>query len=62
MEAVRRNLLPNPREKANFISVVLFWWTIDMFKTGVKKVLALEDLYRPLNQDKSENLGDRLDV
>lgn len=61
MEAVRRNLLPNPREKANCLSVVLFWWTIGIFKMGYRKVLQLEDLFRPLNADKSENLGDRLE-
>lgn len=62
MESVRRTLPPNPREKANIISVLLFWWTIGIFKKGYKKVLELQDLCQPLTVDRSEKLGDRLDV
>lgn len=62
MESVKRTLLPNPREKANIISVLLFWWTIGIFKKGYKKVLELHDLCQPLNVDQSEKLGNRLDV
>lgn len=61
MEGIRRKLKPNPRENANIISVLLFWWTIDLFKIGCRKVLELEDVFRPLNVDRSEALGDRLD-
>ncbi|KAJ6642101.1 ATP-binding cassette sub-family C member 4 [Pseudolycoriella hygida] len=62
MESVRRTLPPNPREKANIISVLLFWWTIGIFKKGYKKVLELQDLCQPLSVDQSEKLGNRLDV
>ncbi|KAG4077286.1 hypothetical protein HA402_009915 [Bradysia odoriphaga] len=62
MESVRRTLQPNPREKANIISVLLFWWTIGIFKKGYKKVLELHDLWQPLSVDHSEKLGNRLDV
>lgn len=62
MESVRRTLQPNPREKANIISVLLFWWTIGIFKKGYKKILELQDLYQPLTVDQSEKLGNRLDV
>lgn len=61
MESVRRKLLTNPREKANVVSVLFFWWTIGMFKKGYRKVLDLTDLYQPRNVDRSEKLGDRLD-
>lgn len=61
MESVRRTLLKNPREKANFVSVLLFWWTIGIFRKGYQKVFELTDLYEPLKVDHSENLGDRLE-
>lgn len=48
MESVRRNLLANPREKANWVSVLLFWWTLGIFKVDAKKNLALEDMFQPL--------------
>lgn len=61
MESVRRKLLPNPREKANLLSVLMFWWTIGIFRKGFRKVFELTDLFEPLAVDHSERLGDRLD-
>ena len=52
---------PNPREKANLISVLFWWWTIDLFKTGYKKILQTDDLYNPLKTDRSHVLGDKLE-
>ncbi|XP_076290649.1 ATP-binding cassette sub-family C member 4 isoform X2 [Lasioglossum baleicum] len=52
---------PNPRVKASLVSVLLWWWTIGLFKTGYKKVLQTDDLYDPLKTDRSHVLGDRLD-
>ncbi|XP_055636392.1 ATP-binding cassette sub-family C member 4-like [Toxorhynchites rutilus septentrionalis] len=61
MESIRRKLDINPREKANFLSIATFWWTIDLFKKGYSKVLELQDLFRPLDADRSDALGDRLE-
>ncbi|XP_015437296.1 PREDICTED: probable multidrug resistance-associated protein lethal(2)03659 [Dufourea novaeangliae] len=52
---------PNPREKANLLSVLFWWWTIGLFKAGYKKVLQTDDLYDPLKTDRSHVLGDRLE-
>ncbi|XP_020296897.1 multidrug resistance-associated protein 4-like isoform X1 [Pseudomyrmex gracilis] len=52
---------PNPREKANVVSILLWWWTINLFKTGYRKNLEIEDLYDPLKTDRSNVLGDRLE-
>ncbi|XP_068966386.1 ATP-binding cassette sub-family C member 4-like isoform X1 [Bombus flavifrons] len=52
---------PNPRVKASLLSVLFWWWTIDLFKTGYRKVLQTEDLYSPLKTDQSSYLGDRLE-
>lgn len=61
MESVRRKLIKNPRDKAHTLSVLLFFWTIDIFKKGYKRTLELTDLYETLPEDRSTNLGDRLE-
>lgn len=43
------------------MSVLLWWWTIGLFKTGYKKILEREDLYEPLKVDRSNLLGNRLE-
>lgn len=52
----------NPREKANFLSVITFFWTLDLFKKGYSKELEIDDLYKPLECDDSKRLGDRLET
>lgn len=51
----------NPRENANIFSILSFWYTLDLFKTGYKKVLQTSDLFKPLAADDSATLGDRLE-
>lgn len=52
---------PNPRDSANPISVLFFWYTIGMFRKGYTKVLETADLYNPLRADRSTCLGNRLE-
>ncbi|XP_012538805.1 probable multidrug resistance-associated protein lethal(2)03659 [Monomorium pharaonis] len=47
----------NPRQNVNIISLLLFWWTQNIFRTGYKKDLEETDLYATLTQDKTSNLG-----
>nr|XP_040220684.2 ATP-binding cassette sub-family C member 4-like [Anopheles coluzzii]XP_040220685.2 ATP-binding cassette sub-family C member 4-like [Anopheles coluzzii]XP_040220686.2 ATP-binding cassette sub-family C member 4-like [Anopheles coluzzii]XP_040220687.2 ATP-binding cassette sub-family C member 4-like [Anopheles coluzzii]XP_040220688.2 ATP-binding cassette sub-family C member 4-like [Anopheles coluzzii]XP_049463568.1 ATP-binding cassette sub-family C member 4-like [Anopheles coluzzii]XP_04946356 len=61
MEAITRKLPPNPRQNASILSALTFWWTIDLFRKGYSKVLELQDLFRPLDVDRSDVLGDRLE-
>ncbi|XP_017768861.1 PREDICTED: multidrug resistance-associated protein 4-like [Nicrophorus vespilloides] len=61
MDITKEQNNPNPMEKANPLSVLFFGYTIDMFKKGYRKVLEPDDLYNPLNADKSSHLGDRLE-
>ncbi|KAK2578493.1 hypothetical protein KPH14_002054 [Odynerus spinipes] len=62
MDATKTKSKPNPREKANIISLLFWWWTIKVFKTGYKKkVLEADDLYDPLKVDRSTLLGNRLE-
>ncbi|XP_055378030.1 ATP-binding cassette sub-family C member 4-like [Condylostylus longicornis] len=62
MESSVRTLPPNPKDKANIVSVLLFGWTINVFKTGYSKVLQVTDLFQPLQKDLSSSLGDRLEI
>ncbi|KAL4089621.1 hypothetical protein QTP88_024632 [Uroleucon formosanum] len=59
MEAVgsKEKQLPNPRVKANIFEVLTFSWILNLFKTGQKRDLESNDLYDPLNSDKSSLLG-----
>lgn len=61
MESSRKTLPRNPRERSNILSILLFTWTIPLFKKGYTKVLQLDDIFQPLPYDKSELLGDRLE-
>lgn len=62
MESATRKLPPNPRENANVLSVLFFVWTLPLFKKGYAKVLELEDIFQPLISDRSESLGNRLEL
>lgn len=62
MESTKQKFLANPREKTNFLSIILFTWTIPLFKRGYSKVLQMEDIYQPLKVDYSDSLGDRLEA
>lgn len=62
MESTHRKLPPNPREKSNFFSLLFFGWTFPIFKKGYTKVLEFDDIYEPLNCDKSTSLGDRIEA
>ncbi|XP_029164699.1 probable multidrug resistance-associated protein lethal(2)03659 [Nylanderia fulva] len=61
MYSTKTKSKPNPREKANIVSVLLWWWTIGLFKTGYRKDLEIEDLFDPLKADESGLLGNRLE-
>nr|XP_012230280.1 PREDICTED: probable multidrug resistance-associated protein lethal(2)03659 [Linepithema humile] len=61
MDSTKINSKPNPREKANIISVLLWLWTLKLFRTGYKKVLETEDLFDPLKSDRANLLGNRLE-
>lgn len=61
MQSIKTTDLPeNPREHANFISAISFWFTMPTFLKGRKKLLETEDLYKVLKEHKSEILGDKL--
>lgn len=61
MDSTTQKLLPNPRKSANFISVLLFAWTIPIFRRGLKKPFDGSTVYDALEADRSSHLGDRLE-
>ncbi|GAB0088842.1 probable multidrug resistance-associated protein lethal(2)03659 [Sergentomyia squamirostris] len=61
MEALSENKKPpNPREKANFFSYLIFWWVLPIFFQSRKKELEEDDLYEALKSHKSDYLGDNM--
>lgn len=61
MDTGKRHFEPNPRESANILSQLFYWWTIPLFKKGYAKELNVEDVFQPLDTDRSNALGDRLE-
>ncbi|XP_053679919.1 ATP-binding cassette sub-family C member 4-like [Anopheles nili] len=61
MEASRVKLRPNPRQHANLLSILTFWWTADMFRKGYNHKFEVDDLYAPLDEDRANRLGDQLE-
>lgn len=61
MEQVKPQRLPNPRDSANILSILFFLWTLPLIRKGYAKVLELEDIFQPLQADKSKLLGENLE-
>lgn len=55
MESSKKNRFKNP------FSVLFFGWTIPIFRRGYGKQMESNDVYEPLNEDRSNHLGNRLD-
>ncbi|PSN46970.1 hypothetical protein C0J52_11126 [Blattella germanica] len=51
----------HPRAEANAVSALTFWWLVRIFKKGFKHDLEIEDIYEPLKEHKSENLGNKIE-
>ncbi|XP_014088878.3 probable multidrug resistance-associated protein lethal(2)03659 isoform X1 [Bactrocera oleae] len=63
MQSIKADELPeNPRVRANPLSALLLCFTIPIFFKGRKKTLDEKDLYKALNEHKSETLGVKLNA
>ncbi|XP_026807199.1 probable multidrug resistance-associated protein lethal(2)03659 isoform X1 [Rhopalosiphum maidis] len=51
----------HPRAKANIFEILTFGWTLNLFKTGRKRDLEVNDLYTTLNDHSSATLGNELE-
>lgn len=61
MESGHRKLSKNPRQSANLISIIFFGWSIPILKKTYQNILHPNDAFEPLDEDRSENLGNRLE-
>ncbi|XP_030373817.1 probable multidrug resistance-associated protein lethal(2)03659 [Scaptodrosophila lebanonensis] len=61
MQSVKADELPeNPRERANPLSALMFCFALPVLFKGRKKTLEQSDLFKALNEHKSDTLGERL--
>ncbi|KAM6893784.1 ATP-binding cassette sub-family C member 4 [Xenentodon cancila] len=60
MKRVGKDAKTNPVATANILSKIFFWWLNPLFKTGYKRRLEEDDMYRVLPEDGSERLGQEL--
>lgn len=63
MEYASVKLQTNPFENANFLSKLIFGWTIPIFKRSLRthgKILDAGDACKPITNDQSRILGERL--
>ncbi|VVC26205.1 Hypothetical protein CINCED_3A020489 [Cinara cedri] len=51
----------HPIANSNIFEILTFSWILNLFKTGSKRDLELNDLYSVLNEHKSSSLGDDLE-
>ncbi|KAH8383276.1 hypothetical protein KR009_007659 [Drosophila setifemur] len=51
----------NPRQHANIISQLIFAWALPLLYRGSRRGLNTDDLTQCLEEDRSEQLGDRLE-
>ncbi|XP_039296147.1 probable multidrug resistance-associated protein lethal(2)03659 [Nilaparvata lugens] len=62
MEALRRKAPDNPREHASCLSSVFFLWTYKVLRDGYSRIFEISDISKPLKEDHSDVLGDRLET
>ncbi|CAK9805268.1 Probable multidrug resistance-associated protein lethal(2)03659 [Anthophora plagiata] len=60
MDKSQRKEVNNPRQNANPLSILTFWWIFKLLLVGYKRELEEADLYSPLQEDKSSYLGQRI--
>ncbi|RLU27650.1 hypothetical protein DMN91_001454 [Ooceraea biroi] len=56
----QRKYPENPRQNANVISLLTYWWTRHIFRTGYRKELEETDIYATLIQDRTSYLGESI--
>lgn len=62
MDSSKRVGNPNPRDSASVVSKLFNFWLASLFRRGWKKTLEVEDIYDPPKRDRSELLGDKLNM
>uniref|UniRef100_A0A2S2QEN8 Putative multidrug resistance-associated protein lethal n=1 Tax=Sipha flava TaxID=143950 RepID=A0A2S2QEN8_9HEMI len=52
---------PHPRSDANIFEILTFSWIVKLFKTGQRRGLDVNDLYKTLDDHESSKLGNELE-
>ncbi|KAJ3617727.1 hypothetical protein MTP99_006822 [Tenebrio molitor] len=61
LKLYHEKLKTHPKEKASFLSNFFFCWEISLFAKGRQKGFAEGNLYKPLKEYASKQLGDKLE-
>ncbi|XP_075236424.1 ATP-binding cassette sub-family C member 4-like [Lycorma delicatula] len=61
MDASNRKAPDNPKEQASCISSLFFIWTYKILRDGYHRVFDIQDICKPLKEDYSNVLGDRIE-
>lgn len=61
METARQRLRESPHKAAGIFSKLFRTWTIPTFSNSYLRDHGIDDMYQPLECDRSEALGDRLE-
>lgn len=61
MDNTKKPIKNNPRNGANFLSVLLFCWFVPLLWKGTRKGLNVDDITVCLDSDLSEVLGAKLE-
>ncbi|KAM9851263.1 ATP-binding cassette sub-family C member 4-like [Aulostomus maculatus] len=60
MEPPRRDTKDNPSASTNLLSKMFFCWLNPLFRVGFKRRLEEDDMYKVLEEDASDRLGEEL--
>lgn len=52
----------NPRQNASIFSILSFWWVREILATGNKRPLENDDLFPLLEEDKTENSTEKIQL
>ncbi|KAG4067325.1 hypothetical protein HA402_000316 [Bradysia odoriphaga] len=52
----KTNQKDNPLERANMLSQLLYWWTKDLFKRGMKGPIPPDEIYKPKSSLESKKI------
>lgn len=62
MDNSKKPELKNPKKGANWLSQLFFCWLMPIMYKGTRRGLNTADLTKCLRRDKSEDLGDKLEL
>ncbi|XP_075236428.1 ATP-binding cassette sub-family C member 4-like [Lycorma delicatula] len=61
MDASTRKAADNPKEKVSCISSLFFLWTYKVLIDGYRRVFEVEDICKPMKDDHSSQIGDKIE-